>query len=329
MCIHGNMASHASVPGLAWFLPEAVIDFWRTSIGGVGDPGTASRSNRDLLDVKLSAAFVIGNHVLASEWTRRIMKHNFRRLVPLVGAMVGILAMGMATPARAGLVIQLSTDGVTWTPVASAPSGPPNSAIFSSSFAGFDVNVLSVNSSSPGTSSMAFLEGSALHITNSNTGIATLYIRMGDVGFTAPTNPPAILMDSEIGGSVTVSGTHNSLTFQSYVDPANGQNSQAGFTTGPQTPNITGSPKSYNTDTSTTITGGLTSMYSITEYFKLTLSKGSQVGFQSSTTLSAVPEPSSLVLSCIGVLGLVGLTWRQKASKSRRNRDAGPAGVRK
>jgi hypothetical protein len=29
---------------------------------------------------------------------------------------------------------------------------------------------------------------------------------------------------------------------------------------------------------------------------------------------SAVPEPSSLVLSCISVLGLVGYTWRRKAS---------------
>ncbi len=240
------------------------------------------------------------------------MKKNLRRLVPLAGVLAGIVAMGMASPARAGLVIELSTDGVTWTPVASAPSG--TSASYSNTnFHGFNISVLSNDSNSPGTSSLTYLEGSAVHITNNNSAAASLYITLGDTGFTAPTTPPVITLDSQIGGSVTVPGSHNTLTYQSYVDPADGQNSLAGFTTGPQMPNITGTPKSFNTDTSTTITGGLTSTYSITEYFKFTLDKGSQIGFQSSTDLSAVPEPSSLVLSCISVLGLVGYTWRRKA----------------
>ncbi len=244
----------------------------------------------------------------------RFMSKTFRSSIATIVATVGVMTLVTATPARAGsLEIQLSTDGVNWTTVATAPSG--TAAIYNATFDGFKISVLSDDSNSPGTSSLSYLEGSAVHVINSNAGTETLYIKLGDTGFTAPTTPPGIFMDSQIGGSVTVKGADNTLTFQSYVDPANGQNSLAGFSTGAQTPNITGTPKSYSDDASMLINSGLTSAYSITEYFALTLDKGSQVGFQSSTNLSAVPEPSSLVLSGISVLSLIGYCLRRRLAK--------------
>jgi PEP-CTERM motif len=269
------------------------------------------------------------NDLLASEWTRRIMKTKIRSFVSLAGVLAGILAMGMATSARAGsLEIQLSTDGVHWTTVATEPSGTVASYT-NANFDGFSISVLSDDSNSPGTPTLTYLEGSTVHVTNNNAGKATLYITLGDTGFTTPTNPAVITLDSQIGGSVTTGGKDNLLTYQSYVDPTNGQNSTTGFSPGPQTPNITGSPKSYNDDASMTITSGLTSTYSITESFAITLDSKSQVGFQSSTDLSAVPEPSSLVLSCVSVLGLVGYSWRRRASIARGRRGAGRTDVRK
>jgi hypothetical protein len=242
------------------------------------------------------------------------MSQTFRRSVARVVAMVCILAMGMAAPARADLVIQLSTDGVHWNTVESAGSGT-SASYTSANYNGFNISVLSDDSNSPGTPSLAYLEGSAVHIKNNNSGLATLYIKLGDTGFTAPTTPPGVVLDSQIGGSVTTKGADNSLTFQSYVDPTNAQNALAGFTTGPQTPNITGTPKSYSDDTSILINSGLTTTYSVTEYFVLTLDKGSQVGFQASTNLSALPEPSSLVLSGISVLGLTGYALSRRKAK--------------
>ncbi len=241
----------------------------------------------------------------------KFMTKTFRSSVAAVVAIVGVTAMGVATPARAGLVIELSTDGVNWTTVASSGSGT-TASYTNANYDGFNVSVLSDDSNSPGTSSLTYLEGSDVHIANNNSGTATLYIKLGDTDFTSPTTPPAIILDSQIGGSVTVAGKDNKLSYQSYVNPANGQSSLAGFTTGAQTPVITGSPKSYSDDASTMITSGLSSPYSITEYLKITLDKGSQVGFQSSTNLSSVPEPSSLVLSGISVLGLAGYALRRR-----------------
>ncbi len=242
-----------------------------------------------------------------------------RATSPMIAA-VGILAGGMVTPAHADLEILLSTNGTTWTKVADDPSG--GTATYSSkNFGNFNVSVLSDDSNSPGTSSLAYLEGASVHVTNNNSGVATLYIKLSDTGFTAPTTPPGILLDSQIGGSVTVGGSSNALTYQSYVDPKDGEATLTGFTAGAQTPNITGkdshgnSLKSYSDDRSILITSGLTSAYSITEYFKVTLHKGSQVGFQSSTDLSSLaPEPSSLVLAGLGALGLIGYGLRRRMS---------------
>jgi hypothetical protein len=259
---------------------------------------------------------------------KQVMRHNFRRPIPLVGAIFGALAIAMAAPARAGMVIQLSTNGSSWTDVESVASGTAVS-YSNPSYNGFDITNLGLDSNSPGTSPLTFLEGSVIHIKNTTSGTRTLYIRLGDTGFTSPLNPSAILLDSQIGVTVTVPGAHNALTYQSYVDPADGQNSQAGFTTGPQMPNITGHPKSSNDDTSTPITSGLTSTYSITEYFKITLDGKSQINFSSGTDLSAVPEPSSLVLSCVSVLGLVGYTLQRRISIAGRRRATRLTDVRK
>ncbi len=244
------------------------------------------------------------------------MPQRIRRPVSPIVAMIGILAMGMAAPARADLEVQLSTNGVNWTTVASAGSG--TSASYSSSnFHGFNISLLSDDSNSPGAGDMAYLEGANLHITNNNAGTSTLYIKLSDTGFTTPvTSLDSIKLDSQIGGSVTTKGADNTLTFQSYVDPADGQNSPTGFTTGAQTPNVTGTPKAYSSNTSMMITSGLTTTYSITETFKITLDHLSQIGFQSSTDLAYAPEPSSLATAVLAALGLIGYGVRRLRARA-------------
>jgi len=229
-----------------------------------------------------------------------------------IATTVGILAVG-AVPARAGLDIDLSLDGVTYNTVASTASGPSTSVSYSNTNylgSGFSITTLSTGNNNPGTSTLALLAGSNTIITNTNTsGTATLYITLGDTDFTAPTTPPNLTLRSHVGGTVAVADASNTLAFQSYVDSANGQNTQTGFTSSSQTPDITGG--SFSSDASTTITN-LTTTFSMTQSFVLTLSAGSTFNFSSSTTLQpqpAVPEPATIGLALMGLapLGVVGL----------------------
>ncbi len=244
------------------------------------------------------------------------MSKIFRRSVSPILAMAGILAMTMAAPARADLMIQLSTNGTTWTTVATEASG--TLASYTSpitNFSGFSIQALTTSSNSPGSSGFADLLGSDTSITNKNSATATLYIKLSDTGFTDPYTPGLISVDSHVGGTVIKPGTANLMTFQSYIDPANGEATTTGFTPGAQNKasGLSITSEAYSNDAYLNITSGLTQPYSVTEYLKVTLSKGSEINFSTSTTLtSAVPEPSSLVLAGLGALAMVGYTLRRR-----------------
>lgn len=245
------------------------------------------------------------------------MRETFLRAVRPIAAMAGILALGMTTPARADLVIQLSVNGTSWTTVADEPSGTSASYTSpSTNFHGFSIQSLTTASNSPGDSGFADLLGSDTSITNKNTSAATLYIKLSDTDFTSPYTPGLISVDSHVGGTVIRPGSGNLMTFQSYIDPADGEATEIGFTPGAQdkATGLSITSGSFSNDAYLNITSGLTLPYSITESFQVTLSKGSEINFSSSTTLtSAVPEPSSLVLAGLGALGVGGFALRRKA----------------
>jgi hypothetical protein len=242
------------------------------------------------------------------------MIEQFKR-ISIIAAMAAILALGTTGSARADLEIQLSLDGVSYTTVASDTSGGVatfTSAATGWSTSGIRVSALATDSNSPGTPGLAILDGSALSLTNVTTATKTLYIKLGDTGFTQPTAPPGFLvLDSLISGNVVVARAANSLVFQSYVDPANGQNSTpAIYTTGPQTPSLA-TFGGFSSDAMLNI-AALTGPFSMTEFFKVTLGAGGRMSFGSSTTLTAVPEPSSLAIAAFSTISLVGFGLRRR-----------------
>jgi hypothetical protein len=242
------------------------------------------------------------------------MFNVLRHLISPIAAVVGILVMGMATPARADLEIQIATSlGGPYTTEASAASGGTASTSSALTFGGITFNTLETSSNSPGTTSLSKLLGATLDAIN-NTGTAqTVYIKLGDTGFTSPVAPPPVGVNSHIGGSVVTSNAGNALTFQSYIDGANGQNSLTGFTTGAQNPAITSG--SFSNDAFGSITT-LSSPYSITELLILTLgANGGEINFSSNTTLTPTPEPSTMAIAGLGALGMIGYGLRHRKAK--------------
>jgi hypothetical protein len=237
---------------------------------------------------------------------------NTRLRLLAITAMVGVLALGMATPARAALDIAISTTNnpplIPGDVVATGANTGPVS--FTGNVGGFHIETLASSSNSPGSPTLAALFGSDTTITNNNTTTATIYITLGAQGFTSPVAPPTLQLLSHVGGTVPVADPSNLLTFQSILNTSNVQNATTGITTPAQHPGITGG--SFSSDASTPITS-LSGTYSLTEYFAITLSPGSIFNFSSSTTLTrVVPEPSTTALAGLGALGLIGYGLRRR-----------------
>jgi hypothetical protein len=244
------------------------------------------------------------------------MTYRFRSLFSPIAAMTAIVAMGMAVPARADLEIWASTTNnppVAADKIAMGTSG--TSATFSGMIGTDVITVLATSSNSPGSPTLSKLVGTDLDITNTGSSTQTVYITLGDTGFTSPVAPPSVQLLSHIGGTVVVGDSDNALTYWSYVNngPAGGQNSTAGLTPGAQMPDVTATG-SFRNDLSLLLSS-LTSGYSLTERFAITLGAGQDINFASSTTLQSVPEPSTLVLAGLGALGMVGYGLRRRKAR--------------
>jgi len=227
--------------------------------------------------------------------------------IVLAFSLVGLMFAALAHDAAADLLAEVSFNGGAFVPICTALPG--GACVGSASGGGLLLNMAAAQSNSPGTPTLALLLSSALSLMNTNaSGTATAHLLIGDTGFRAPTGSVSLL--SHIGGSVAVGDPLNTMSFFSSVDQGNGQNVSPGtFNTAAVTPNISAAG-SYDASNSAAIPL-VSGPYSMTENLTITLSAGSIMNYSSSTTLSPVPEPVSLLLVGTSLIGL-GVSLRRK-----------------
>jgi PEP-CTERM motif len=227
----------------------------------------------------------------------------------LLLATTAIAAVALAPAANATLV-EVSINGGSFTNICTAAPGSPcgNTDI---TIGGIDFTVTGMTTNSPGTASLADILSASVSILNTNAGTTTISLLASDTGFSAPSAPATLA--SEIGGSVLIGGSANTLSFLSCVDGTNALASCPGTgATSPVTANITALTSSYNANDSVLVTS-LGHPFSMTEELNLALSGGAQINFSASSDLTPVPEPATLGLLGVGLLGL-GFVANRKRS---------------
>lgn len=231
-----------------------------------------------------------------------------RRLAMGVAAVA--FSVGMAGAAHATPIVEYSTNGgSSFTNISLTSFG--NSYLFAGTFGGLTVTTGSIGSNVPG-GNQAQLLGDALNLANDTVSTQTVLFAFSDGGFTGPIAPPNLLLNSHIGGTVTAAGTGNLLSFLSCVTPG----ANAGTTsclsadsTAAGKPDIR-TANSFSNDQYATFTS-LSGPYGLTELMSVTLSPNAGINYSANSTLSAVPEPMSVALMGVGLLGLT-IVYRRR-----------------
>jgi hypothetical protein len=231
---------------------------------------------------------------------QRLMAKGGASALALALAAAGLL---VAAPAKAALLLNVGGNVVTDNGAGDLdPSvGTINNT---STVGGFGVAITIAESTSPGNSTAGLLQISNLSIQNQSSGTGSLTITVSDNNYTAPgAGGVPMTLESDIGGTFSKGAAiGNTVTFQSFADPANGQPTALN-----PTPLLSFSKATSSTTESFSGSnqGGFTRAagpYSLTNVTTITLAAGGQVNISGTTTASAVPEPASL-----GVLALGGL----------------------
>lgn len=221
-------------------------------------------------------------------------------------------ACAVLAPSAYGEMIQIQYQ-ITGAGIVTCSASLPGPAICANSSGPLlAITQLDANSNSPGSTPMDEVTSDALSMLNVSSASQTIQIQISANDFSPTTSSETLL--SHIGGTVLIGGAANSLSFQSCVDPSNALRS-VGSTGIACTPGSTGSgvsapsiaaAGSFDNTQSATV-GALSSQFTLSESYIITLAAGAQINWSASTTLEGAavttPEPNSMALAGLGLLG--------------------------
>ena len=218
---------------------------------------------------------------------------------------VALVALSFISAARADLTLEWSENGGAVTIVAltiGSPAAPGGVTGATASFttAHYSVQILAGNEQQ--TPTLSHLVTTNLSITKLDNSATTLNLFSIGSGFTAPVTPPNINVNSQIGGTVALTGPTDTLNFQSFVN---------GVSQGVQSPSVTSAQAFANSQN--TLLASLSAPYTLSQRFDLFLaSTNDQLGMHATTELSPVPEPNATALLLVSLLVLMPLAWRHR-----------------
>ena len=235
------------------------------------------------------------------------------RNVLFATAAVGALALA-APAAHANLEIQYSSTGSSYTTLLNSGSNGGFATATAAQLntinaaTGLTFGTLDVSSNSPGTSAQALTTSASVSVSNTTGSTITVFLTFGDTNFALPIAPPTALLTSNYSDTVLDSGG-GSYSFASFVNQSNAQNATTGVGTTP----LTGGFGSGSSTSDAVMITTLTAPYSMTELLELQLGAGDEITFSNSEKLTSTPEPASMALLGVGLLGL-GFVAKRKRS---------------
>jgi MYXO-CTERM domain-containing protein len=247
-------------------------------------------------------------------------KHSASRVLAMAAVALGAVVIPQRS---ANAALKLVLDGGTTNATTINDNGPGDSANTTTgtivntgiNFGGLAVTVNTSTSNSPGTAAAGILSIQTLTITNNNSVPVTLTVQASDTGFAQPGSPSSPMnLISSLSGTSSGAGSGDVVTFQSFVDTANGQSTTGIGGTGSPTP-LQSQPitSSFNNTTGENWTMG-SGPYSLTNYLTITISGGATANFTGITTASTgtlVPEPTMGIVPALAL----GLLARRRRSR--------------
>jgi hypothetical protein len=245
------------------------------------------------------------------------MRTSFSKL----GA-AAVVLLGMATSAQSGVRLDLTDVGAginmfcDSTAFAACGAGFSLTASgglrFEGTVGGFSVDTTSFSSNLPGTASAAILNGSTTQITRTGSGQGELRIDLSGFGYTLPAGEFKTLRGR---ASVTTSdetfGTGDLVFNQFIVDPGNGF-PVVGDPTRVRSCTVTLIADSGNCSTSVSVWQDADlGTFSMRDVQLVRLTNGHTVNTTISGTVGRVPEPMTLSLVGVALLGVAAVARRR------------------
>jgi hypothetical protein len=218
-----------------------------------------------------------------------------------------------ASDAGAALILNLNSGAIVVSDNGAGDTDPAVGSIVNNSVVGgFGVAISIATSNSPGTPVAGLLQISSLDVSNLGAGTGVLSIQVSDTGFTLPgSGSTPMLLETDMGGTITRAAFGDTVTFKSSADPANGQ--PAGPVSTPPLVFVKSLPvvtESFSGSNST-LWVRAAGPYSLSNVATVSLSAGGQLNLSGTTTATAgIPEPGAL--PALGLLaGFLPRRWRR------------------